>query len=472
MVRRRDTDAIRRPVTTYAGGDAPFPAMVLAATILASSLSFVDGTVVNVGLPAIGRAFAGDAAGLPWVIDAYLLPLSALLLLGGAMGDRFGRRRLLMIGTLVFALASAGCAIAPGLPALVAGRVVQGIGAALLMPNSLAILSGSFTGLARGRAIGTWAAVGAAAAGAGPLIGGWLIDAAGWRAIFMVNLPVAAAALVLAWRYVPEREPAKGSALDLIGALSATSGLGLVTVGLVVGAGPTGWTAWAAVSLAAGILALGGFVAWEGRRGTRAMMPLGLFASSSFVGLTMLTLLLYGALGALFVLLPFAVLRLGETTALSAGAALLPVTVILAVLSPLLGGLAGQIGARPLLASGSAIVACGLLLMLRVDAGSGYWTGPFPALCVLGLGLAGAVAPLTSAVLASVDPSLAGTASGFNSAIARTGSLVATACLGSVLTASGSALVEACHVTAVAAAAAAFAAACCGLFVREHRPGA
>ena len=448
-----------------ADGSAGHPGLVLAATILASSLSFIDGSVVNVGLPAIGSAFHGEAAGLQWVINAYLLPLSALLLFGGALGDHFGRRRVLMIGTAVFAVASAGCAAASDLPILVAARMLQGLGAALLMPNSLAILSDTFDGAARGRAIGTWASVGAATAGVGPLLGGWLIDTVGWRTVFMINLPVAAAAIALAWRYVPARRSRSELPLDPTGALLATLGLALLTYGLVAGAGPAGWSTTAATTGLGGAGCLMSFVLWERRRGDRAMMPLGLFGSRSFVGLTLLTLLLYGALGALFVLLPYVLMRVGGVYAATAGAALVPLVVILAVLSPAMGALAGRIGGRPLLAAGSATVACGLLLLLRVDAGSNYWATLFPALCMIGFGLAGAVAPLTTAVLAAAKPALSGTASGFNSATARTGGLVATACLGRVLAADGAALVSAAHTAAILAAGAALAAALCALAV-------
>jgi EmrB/QacA subfamily drug resistance transporter len=447
------------------GAPVSHPKLVLATTILASSLSFIDGSVVNVGLPAIGQALRGDAAGLQWVINAYLLPLSALLLFGGALGDRYGRRRLLMLGTLTFAVASAACAAAPNLTALTTGRVLQGLGAALLMPNSLAIISDTFEGEARGRAIGSWAAVGAVTAGLGPLVGGWLIDAVGWRMIFVVNLPVAVGALALAWRFVPERGSRGRSPLDPVGALLATAGLALLTYGLVIGAGPAGWTRLAMATLLAGVATLSGFVAWEGRRGRRAMMPLDLFGSRSFVGLNLLTLLLYGALGALVVLLPYAMMRVGGLRAAMAGAGLVPMIAVMAILSPPLGGLAGRIGARSMIGSGSSLVAVGLLMLLRVDVTTSYWTGLLPALCLVGLGLAAAVAPLTTAVLASVEPSATGTASGLNSAVARAGGLVATACLGRVLAADGASLVMACHAAAVIASVVCFAAAACALLI-------
>src|SRR5665213_2179893 len=285
------------------------PRLVLSATILASSLAFIDGSVVNVGLPAIGQNLRAGPADLQWVINAYLLPLSALLLLGGAAGDRFGRRRLLVIGVCLFAAASALCALAPSLRLLLVGRALQGVGAAMLMPSSLAILGGAFSGEARGRAIGIWAASGAVGGALGPLLGGYLIDTVGWRAVFLINLPLAAGAAFLAWRFVRETRDGHPSPLDLWGAVLATTGLGAVTWALTVGSGPAGWTAPALIAAAAGALSLLAFVAVEKHRGEGAMMPLALFASASFVGLTLLTLLLYGALGGLLVLIPYVLIQ-------------------------------------------------------------------------------------------------------------------------------------------------------------------
>ena len=452
-----------------ARGGVRYPRLALAATILASSLSFIDGSVVNVGLPAIAGGLHSGSAGLQWVINAYLLPLGALVLFGGALGDRFGRRRLLIAGIGLFGLASAACAAAPSLGWLIAARSVQGLGAALLMPNSLAILGDTFEGAARGRAIGIWAAVGAATAGLGPLLGGWLIDAIGWRTIFTINLPLGAAAAALAWRYVPAAPSRRDTPLDVIGAALATAGLGATTFGLITGSDSAGWSPSAAAGLAGGAALLVSFLLWERGRGDRAMIPLDLFGSASFVGLTLLTLLLYGALGVLVILLPYGMMSVGGASAAMAGAALLPVTILLALLSPPLGGLAGRYGARPLLCAGSATVAGGFLLFWRSEAAADYWTTLFPALVVIGIGLAAAVAPLTTAVLASVEARLSGVASGFNSAVARTGGLVATACLGRVLASRGDDLVRACHATALVAAAASLAAACCALLVRDPR---
>lgn len=447
---------------------AEHPRLVLATTILASSLAFVDGSVVNVGLPAIGRSLAADADALQWVVNAYLLPLSALLLLGGAAGDRYGRRLMLIAGTALFALASLGCTLAPSLGVLLAGRLLQGVGAAMLMPNSLAILGATFTGEAKGRAIGIWAATGAAMGAIGPVLGGWLIDLVSWRAIFLINLPLAIGAIVLAWRSVPADRSDGGEPLDWMGGVLATIALGGLTWALTLGSGREGWTPTAVGLGAVAALLLGVFFAVEARRGERAMMPLTLFTSPSFVGLTLLTLLLYGALGALLVLMPFVLIEAGGYSATAAGAALLPLPLVLSIASPVMGSLAGRIGSRLPLGLGSLIVGLGFLLAIRIDAASSYWTSTLPAILVIAVGLSGAVAPLTNAVLNSVEPRHTGLASGFNSAVARTGGLVATALLGTVLAAQGSSLVSSFHAAMLASAAAcALAAASVFGLVRE-----
>src|SRR5258706_10802186 len=273
---------------------AEHPKLVLATRILASSLAFVDGSVVNVGLPAIGASLGAQADTLQWVINAYLLPVSALLVLGGAAGDRFGRKPLLIFGIAIFALASVLCAMAMSPLWLLSGRAAQGIGAAILLPNSLAILGEAFTGEERGRAIGTWAAMGAVVGAVGPVLGGWLIDTVGWQAIFLLNLPLAAAAILLAVFFVQEAKPsAKRAPLDLGGGVLATVGLGALTWGLTIGAGRAGLTAEAIIGVAAGGGLLLGFFCFEGGRGERAMMPLTLFGSRTFIGLTLLTFFLY-----------------------------------------------------------------------------------------------------------------------------------------------------------------------------------
>ena len=455
-----------------AGGEpTAHPRLVLATTILASSLAFVDGSVVNVGLPAIGRSLSADAASLPWVVNAYLLPLSALLLLGGAAGDRFGRWRLLIAGALLFAIASLGCALAPGLAWLIVARFLQGVGAALLMPNSLAILGAAFAGEAKGRAIGVWAASGAALGAIGPVLGGGLIDLVSWRAIFLLNLPLAAGAILLAWRYAPRDTRPGDQPLDGWGGLLATIGLGALTWALTIGSGAAGWapgTVTAAI-VAAGLLA--SFVFVEHRRGQRAMMPLALFGSRQFVGLTLLTLLLYGALGGLVVVVPYLLIKAAGYSGTAAGAALLPLPLVIAVASPWMGRLAVRLGPRAPLTAGPLVVAAGCLLALRIDVRAGYWTEVLPAILIIALGMSGAVAPLTTAVLSSVDERHTGSASGFNSAVARAGGLVATALLGSVLAASGGALLEKFHGTMIAAATAAAAAALSALLLDGGRSG-
>jgi EmrB/QacA subfamily drug resistance transporter len=447
------------------------PTAVLLTTILASSLAFIDGTVVNVGLSAIGKSLNGGAADMQWLINSFMLPLSTLLLLGGAVGDHFGRMRSLVIGTAVFALASLGCALAPTLPWLLAARVGQGVSAAFLMPNSLALLGASFSGEARGRAIGIWAAAGAAMAAIGPVLGGWLIDTIGWRSIFYLNLPPAIGAIALALIYVPDaKRDGKTLPLDMPGALLATIAMGALTWGLTIGSGKSGWSMQAIAFCAVGIALTIAFVLVEKWRGTRAMMPLALFGSRTFIGLTLLTLFLYGALGALTVLMPYVLIHTSGYTGTQAGAALLPLAIILAVLSPLMGKLAGRIGPRWPLSIGPLGVAAGFVLLLRIGEHTDYWTTVAPGIIVLALGMAGAVAPLTTAVLSSVDERYTGAASGFNSAIARSAGLIAIASLGSVFAASGAALVGAFHITVWACAiSSAAAAAAAFVFVRMDK---
>ncbi len=413
---------------------------VLACCVLASGLMYIDGSVVNVGLAAIGRSLAARADALPWVINGYLLPLSAMLLLGGAIADQFGRRRTLLQGLLLFAAGSALCALAPGLGVLIGGRGLQGVGAALLAPSSLAILGQSFSGSAKGRAVGIWAAAGAIAGAVGPVLGGWIIDLGSWRPIFLINLPLCAIAALLATHYVPPDGRCARGSLDISGGVLATLGLGTLTWGLTLGSAPSGWSAAAIGLVCAALLLLCGFVLVERRRGLNAMMPLELFTSAPLVGLTVLTLFLYGALGEAFVLLPYALIRGAHYEAVWAGAALLPVPLVLALGSPLTGALVTRLGARVLLAAGPLIVGIGFALALRISADAPYATSVLPCVLLIAVGLSMAVAPLTTAILSSVDARHTALASGLNSAVAETGGLVATALLTSVLATSGSAL--------------------------------
>lgn len=423
------------------GPASAYPRWTLAATILASSLAFVDGSVVNVSLSAIGQSFGAGPASLQWTVSAYLLPLSALLLLGGAAGDQFGQRRLLVSGIAIFLLASLACAFAPNIEVLLAARALQGIGAAMLMPNSLGILGNSFRGEAKGRAIGTWAAFGAMANAVGPPLGGWLIEVAGWRAIFFLNLPLGLAAIAIAWRYIPSDQGSR-TPLDWAGASTVTIGLGLLTWSL------TAWSSGGAIEggvlfgLVGGLAAIAAFLFVERFRGERAMMPLSLFASKAFAGLSFLTFTLYGALGGLLVLLPYTLISSGYTP-LEAGLAVLPFPLIIGLASCWIGQFAAGTGPRLPLTFGPIVAGAGYLLLHWVDPGAGYFRGVFPAIIVIAVGMSGAVAPLTTAVLSAVDERHMGTASGFNSAVSRTGGLIATALAGAVLSQDGDALLAA-----------------------------
>jgi EmrB/QacA subfamily drug resistance transporter len=454
-----------------AGGKARYPRVVLATCILASSLAFIDGSVLNVALPAIGRAFEASTAEVQWVINAFMLPLSALLLLGGAAGDLYGRRRIMLLGIALFTAASVLCAAAPSLNIFLAGRVLQGLGAAMLMPNSLAILSSTFSGEARGRAVGTWAAVGAISGALAPMLGGWLVDTAGWAFIFLLNVPIAAGAMILAWRYVPESGNDERPPPDWAGALLATMGLGALTWGL------TAWSAGdrlgpaAGAALAGGLLLLVLFLLVERRRGGKAMVPLDLFGSRAFVGLTLFTFLLYGALGGLMLLLPFVLIEAGGYAAVAAGAALLPLPIVIALGSPLMGRTAARFGPRWPLTIGPLLVAAGFALALRIGGDGSYWTAILPSILMVSAGMAVAVAPLTTAVLSSVDDRHVGTASGLNSAVARSGGLIATALLGIVLSQQGAALVASFHGAALAGAALALVASLIALTTLRARAG-
>ena len=420
--------------------------------MLASSLAFVDGSVTNVALPAIRADLQASAANLQWVINAYLLPLSALLLIGGAAGDHYGRRRMLIGGIVLFCAGSIACSLAPNLIVLLASRVAQGVGAAVLMPNSLGILGASFDGEARGRAVGTWAAAGAVASAVGPPLGGWLVDAVGWRAIFYINIPIAAAAVAIAWWYVEESAEGKDR-LDWTGAILATVALASLTWALTLWSSrhaPPGGT-WIGLGMGAVGLLLFGWT--EHRLGDRAMMPLALFGSRPFVGLSLLTFLLYGALGGLLVLLPYLLIVGGGYSPLQAGFALLPFSIVIGSASRLAGRLTERIGPRRPLTIGPIVTGLGFALFLRADPQASYWTSILPAMLVIALGMAGAVAPLTTAVLSSVDRAHSGTASGFNSAIARTGGLIATALAGAVISQSGEQLTGAFQVAALVGAA-------------------
>ena len=417
----------------------------LVACVLASSLSFVEGSVLSVALPAIRASYGANAQDVQWVVNAYLLPLSALLLVGGALGDHFGRRRLLVIGTGIFALTSVVCALAPSLPLLLAARAAQGIGAALLLPNSLALLNAAFQGEKRGRAVGIWAASGAAMAALAPLLGGWLVGSVGWPAIFYINLPLALGAIALALRFVDEsREPGAGRT-DYAGAALVTGGLGGLTYALTLWSATREFGAQAVIALGAGLVLVAAFLFVEHRRGDRAMMPLELFEGRCFTGLNLLTFLLYGAFSAAMLLIPYVLITSGGYSPVQAGLAMLPLPVLMTSISPTMGGIAAKIGPKIPLTVGPGIVAAGMVISPLMTPDSSYWVGAFPVILVMALGMTIAVAPLTASVLGSVEEQHVAMASGFNSAVARTGGLIATALLGSVLATKGEQLFTGFH---------------------------
>jgi EmrB/QacA subfamily drug resistance transporter len=417
------------------------PRATLAATILGSSLAIIDGSVVNVALPAMAENLKIGPSILPWIITAYLLPLGALTLLGGALGDHFGLRRCFHLGLTAFTLGSVACAAAPSSALLLAARGLQGLGAALLLPNSLAILGSSFTGEARGRAIGTWAGAGAFAGALGPIVGGWLIDAVGWRMIFLLNVPIAAGAGYLSWNYIDERkESRRAASLDVAGAALATLALGLLTWSMTEASKPNSAKLWPWSAALAGCALLAAFLWLEHRLKDRAIMPLAMFAAPTFAGLNLLTFFLYGSLGGLIVLLPFFLIEIGGWRAVAAGAALLPVPVLIGLGSRLMGQVASRRGARMPLTVGSVLVAIGLALFCRISVhGFNYWLDVFPPTLLVALGMGACVAPLTTAVMTCVSAAQVGLASGLNSAVARIASLIATALLGFVFARQGSA---------------------------------
>jgi EmrB/QacA subfamily drug resistance transporter len=424
----------------------------LIACVLASSLSFVEGSVLSVALPAIRQSYGAGAQQVQWVVNAYLLPLSALLLLGGALGDHFGRRLLLVIGTAIFAITSLVCALAPSLPILLAARAAQGLGAALLLPNSLALLNAAFQGEKRGRAVGIWAASGAAMAAVAPLLGGWLVGTVGWPAIFYINLPLALGAILLALRFVAESREPGGGRTDYSGAVLVTAGLGGITYGLTLWSAVGRFTNEALIAGALGIVLTAAFLVVEYRRSERAMLPLSLFEGRCFSGLNLLTLLLYGAFSAAMLLIPYVLITSGGYSPVQAGLAMLPLPVLMTSASPFMGGLATRIGPRIPLTIGPLVVAGGMVLSLMMTPDARYWAGAFPTVLVMAVGMTIAVAPLTASVLGSVEEQHVAMASGLNSAVARTGGLIATALLGAVLAREGAKLFAGFHVAMLVSA--------------------
>lgn len=406
--------------------DTPAGRWVLAAAVTGSAVAMITATVVNVALPSIGRALEAGTPELQWVLNGYLLSLASLILIGGALGDRYGHRRIFIIGAVGFALTSVLCAMAPTVEWLIGLRVGQGAAAALLMPESLAITESVFRPADRGRAIGAWAALGGIAAAVGPLLGGYLVDVGSWRAVFLLSVPLAAAVVWIAAARVPEIPSRAGGPLDIGGAAAAFVALAALTFALIQGPSLGFGSAPIVASLLLGVAALAGFVTLEARV-PDPMMPLDMFAHTQFAAGNLVTFVVYAALGGVFFLLVVFLQSALGYSALAAGAALLPVTGLLLAFSARAAEFAQARGARAPLTVGPLLTAAGLLLMSRIAPGDDYWTGVLPSMVVFGLGLAATVAPVTSAVLAAAPPGRAGTASGINNAVSRTAQLLAIA---------------------------------------------
>ncbi|MBP2704080.1 MFS transporter [Microbispora sp. RL4-1S] len=393
---------------------------ILLTTVLGSGMATLDGTVVNVALPDLGRDLHAGMSGLQWTINAYTLTLAAFILLGGSLGDRLGRRKIFLVGVAWFALASAACGLAPTTPVLVLARALQGIGGALLVPGSLAIIQATFAPDDRPRAVGAWSGLGGVAAAIGPLLGGWLVEVAGWRWVFLLNLPLAVLVAVTA-RHVPEtRDGGPHGRFDVLGAALAAPALAGLTYGLILAGDGL-------LPLAAGVVLAVAFVVVETRRSPNALVPVGVFASREFTAVNVVTFVMYAAMGLVFFLLVVQLQVAAGFSPIAAGSAMLPVTILMLLLSSRAGELARRVGPRPLMTGGILGCAAGLLMMSRIGPGSAYLTDVVPAAVVFGLGLSAAVAPLTATVLATAEERYAGVASGVNNALARTGGLLAVA---------------------------------------------
>jgi EmrB/QacA subfamily drug resistance transporter len=425
-------DTVSQSATAEAPCSAEARHWILAATILGSSMAFIDGTVVNVALPALQVTFNATVVGVQWVVESYGLFLGALILVGGSLGDLFGRRRVFVAGVALFALASAVCGVSSNIHELIIARSVQGVGAALLVPGSLAIISQSFDQRSRGHAIGTWSGFTAMTTAVGPVLGGWLVQHASWRWAFFINLPIATSVVAISFWRIPESRSATPGRLDWWGMLLATFGLGGIVNGFIESA-RLGWRHPLVFgSLLVGIACLVGFAFVE-TRAASPIVPLMFFRNPRFSGANLLTLFLYAAIGIFFFLFPLNLIQVQRYSSTATGAAILPFILLMFLLSRWSGGLVARYGPRLPLIAGPLMAGLGFVLFALPSVGSNYWRMFFPAIIVLGFGMAATVAPLTTVVMNSVDQERVGTASGINNAVARVASVLAIAVFGIVM---------------------------------------
>ncbi|MEV5414331.1 MFS transporter [Thermopolyspora sp. NPDC052614] len=420
---------------------------VVLTTVLGSGMALLDGTVVNVALPRLGRDLGADMAGLQWTVNAYTLTLAGLILLGGSLGDRYGRRRVFLIGVAWFAAASALCGLARNIEVLVAARALQGVGGALLTPGSLAIIQASFARADRPRAVGAWSGFGGVAAAVGPLLGGWLVGSVGWRWVFWINVPIAALVIATAVRHVPEtRDASAAGRFDVLGAVVAALALAALTYGLIE-------TGRGLIAVAAGLALMAAFAALEVRRSREggrvgALVPVQVFRSRVFTSVNVVTLIMYAAMGVVFFLLVLQLQVSAGFSPIAAGSSMLPVTLLMLLLSAPAGELAKRIGPRLPMTVGILLAAAGFVVMSRIGPGSSYLADVLPGVVLFGLGIACAVAPLTATVLAAVEDRHAGVASGVNNAVARSGGLLAVAAVPPLVGLTGAAYASASGFTA------------------------